>query len=115
MKKPNQEARNMVEILQGELVYLFEGRGDVDQTEGRGGTRCVGWYLSRKDAENAVKNEGVMGTPGYVKSHQALAVRMDNGDFQYYKIEKLEVETVETARQRALAKLTPEEKKLLGL
>lgn len=109
----------MVETLEGELVWIWEACAEIDQNEGRGGLRLVGWYLTQSEAEESVKTEGVWGTPSHhVKQFKALKVRMLGGTFSYWKIEEVKVEdpvTEAVIRNRALAKLTNEEKKVLGL
>jgi hypothetical protein len=112
----------MKELLSGEIITIWEGRGENDTNEGRGGTHTVGWYLTNAEATEGVKSEGVWGGPGTVKSHQALRQVMPDsnfGQYIYWKIEKINVQSnkdyVESVRKSALAKLTDEEKRVLGV
>jgi hypothetical protein len=112
----------MKELLSGEIVTIWEGRGENDTNEGRGGTHTVGWYLTEAEAIEGVKTEGVWGQPGKVKSHKVLRQIMADsnfGQYIYWAIEKLNVvpnkEYVESLRKSALAKLTDEEKRVLGV
>ncbi len=105
----------MIELLSGELAYLYEALGEIDQNEGRGGRRSLGFFHTQEEATEAAKNEGVMGTPGTVRTKQVLKQKMGNNQFAYWEIKKLEIEDQEAIRKRALAKLTFAEKKALGL
>ena len=112
----------MKELLSGEMITIWEGRGENDTNEGRGGTHTVGWYLTEAEAKVGVEKEGVWGAPGSVKSHKALkqVVADSNfGEYKYWLVELVNVvpnkEYVETVRKNALAKLSDEEKRVLGV
>jgi hypothetical protein len=109
----------MKEMISGEVTTIWEGRGDVDMNEGKGGTRLVGWYLTEAEAKEAVKQEGCWGSPGFVRGYQVLKQKLSNNEVQYWKIERLEVQAhfdyTNQVRKSALAKLTDEEKRVLGV
>lgn len=48
------------------IAEFFEAVGEVDQTEGRGGTRVVGAFTELDEAVAASHRQGVQGTDGYV-------------------------------------------------
>lgn len=105
----------MKELLSGEMGYLYEAFGEIDQNEGRGGLRSLGVFHTHEEATEAAKTEGVMGTPGTVKTKQVLKQNLGNNSFAYWEVKKLEIEDQEAIRKRALKKLTFAEKKALGL
>lgn len=100
-------------MLSGEVVYIYEGRGQGDSDHGNAPWHTVGYFLTQAEATEAVKTAGGWGTAGKVKTVQALKDSSDN----YYLIEDIEISppSIERLRQKALAKLTAEEKKALGL
>lgn len=102
----------MIETLVGTIINLWEGTGAGDE-EGRT-TRSIGYFLTRVEAEEAVKKEfGVMGNP--VKNVQAIVQKMGASDPNYYLIKEVKLNDKASIKARALAKLTSEEKKVLGL
>jgi hypothetical protein len=107
----------MSETISGTLVYLWEGRGQGDSDHGGTPTYTVGWYLTQIEAIEAVKTSGSWGSPGKVNMVQVLKEDHADGSSSYYEIRHIEVSSVDMnkARERALAKLTPAEKQLLGL
>lgn len=107
----------MSETISGTLVDLWEGLGQGDSDHGNAPTYTVGWYLTEAEAIEAVRTAGAWGSPGKVDRVQVLKANSDNGSYDYYEIRYIEVSCVdlEKARERALAKLTADEKKLLGL
>lgn len=111
----------MKEIISGELVTIYEGRGKKDTDEGRGGTRNVGWYLTEAEAIVGVKGAGIWGQPGTVRTRDVLKRICQDGRIEYYDLYFIEIKSVdvekaeEEARKAALAKLTDSEKKVLGL
>ncbi len=99
--------------VQATVELIFEARGDIDQTEGRGGTRVIGYSRLRSEAAEMAKGQGAMGTPGQV--HAVQAVFFDGGGV-YVLGPRLDVDwSREKLKASALAKLTPEERKALGL
>jgi hypothetical protein len=109
----------MKEMLSGELIIIYEGRGQGDSDHGNAPWFTVGWYLTEAEATEAVKTSGGWGTPGDVRT--ATALKTDGELEFYYKLVPIEVTSIdikkaqEKIREQALAKLTPLEKKALGL
>jgi hypothetical protein len=103
----------MKETLSGEFVTIYEGRGQGDSDHGNAPWFTVGWYLTEAEATEAVRTSGGWGTPGDVRT--ASAIKTAEGD--YYKISAIDITalSLKKARERALAKLSDEDKKVLGL
>lgn len=101
-------------------MRLFEARGDTDQNEGRGGTFLVGWFTDEAIAKKAVEDKGVMGTLGYVKDQVCDVAVFKNGLGEdvigiIKEYIQIDYEDPRETRAKALAKLTPKERKALGL
>jgi len=102
-------------------MTIFTARGEIDQTEGRGGYRKLGQFLTEKEAMAAAKGEGVMGHDGDVKREDVDVVVYHDPDTGEIVTRRLgdrvlvEFEDPKVIRANALAKLTPKEKKALGL
>jgi hypothetical protein len=122
----DRKSGNLHRVEQGELSEIipqprtrkvYEALGPVDTDEGRhGGMRSYGVYVDRPTAEDVARNKGVMGSPGEVKPRIAIMVQERVAwlvDGQETII--IEQEDPEVRKQRALNKLTREERKLLGL
>jgi hypothetical protein len=95
----------MKEILSGELVTLWQVRLT---------TSLLGIYQSQPEAARAAHAQELLGSPATTQSFQAFKQTLSNGSCQYWQIEKLSKVEV-SIRERALAKLTTEEKEALGL
>ena len=91
-----------------EITGVYEATGDSDLTEGRGPPRHIGYFTHEADARQVVKGEGAMGSTGYVK-------RMDLRIEVYESLAEFEAGRQRSIREQALAKLTKEERKALGL
>lgn len=78
-----------------------------DQTEGRGHDVTIAFFTHRKDAVKAARNAGPMGTDGSVRKVQRPKVFESYADYE--KHVKFDL------RERALQKLTAEERQALGL
>jgi hypothetical protein len=102
----------MKEFISGEVVYVYQGMGQGDSDHGNAPWHTVGYFLTEAEAKEAVKSAGGWGTPGQVKTIHAI-----KSDDLYYSFEMIEISPppLERLRQKALAKLTAEEKKALGL
>lgn len=106
-------------------VKLFEVREEVDQTEGRGGTRVVGYALSQELADANAASKGVMGGPGHIREIEGFELSDEAGVVAGYILQPQVIKPedilnttpkeAEDAKRRALEKLTPYERKLLGL
>lgn len=103
----------MKELFSGEVIYLYKGMGQGDSDHGNAPWHTVGYFLTHAEATEAVKTAGGWGTAGKVQTIEAVVT--STGD--YFLIEGIEISPppLERLRQKALAKLTPEEKKALGL
>lgn len=104
-------------IISGDMVTVYKGIGQVDQNEGRGGTRIVGYYLTLDEVVKAVENEGVMGTPGRFTVETALRKEAADGEYCYFIISPITISNfdMEKVKREALNKLSDLEKKALGL
>lgn len=99
--------------ITGELCTFWQVKGDNDTTEGRGGLHVVGWFETESEAKEAAQGQGVWGGAGYISSHQVFRQTLDNGKFAYWQLEKIELPL--TAYEQAMAKLSPKDRKVLGL
>lgn len=86
----------------------FEVLTNSDTTEGRGIPVHVAYTFDEQTANEIAKGRGVMGTMADVKPIDKTICILDSFD------EFEELQNVEK-REKALAKLTDEEKQLLGL
>jgi hypothetical protein len=97
--------------------------GNTDLTEGRGASFTLGWFLDHGTATRFADGRGVMGTAAYIESKTEQVVQVVDGAGQpiagecYILGEQLWTpeKAASEARQRALAKLTPEDRRALGL
>lgn len=105
----------MIETLSGEMCYVYEAIGETDLNKFKGGTYVIGYFLTQKEAEQAVKESGNYPAHRYVKAIQVLRELFTNSEDKYYLINKIEVGAESIVKARALAKLTSAEKKVLGL
>lgn len=115
----------MAVVLVLEPTTLYEIRGEIDQTEGRGGTRLIGYTRHFDTAREYAKGKGVMGLPGKVLEKEGFILFHEH-DAKVYGFmlqssliapEDLLCSSAQKAKEReeALAKLTDRERKLLGL
>lgn len=85
----------------------WEAYTNSDQTEGRGHDVTIALFTRRKDAVKAARGTGPMGTDGRVREVQRPKVFESYADYEKHVKPAL--------RERALQKLTAEERKALGL
>jgi len=97
----------------GEIFTAFKVTASADKNEGRfGGIETVGVFFTSEAAERAAKGQDVMGTDGKVESVQAIMGENGNA----YEVGRvLRMVPDAELREQALAKLTDEEKRVLGL
>lgn len=89
------------------MMTIFLAGYNSDTVEGRGPVRWVSAFTTRELAEQvAATLPGVMGTPNTTKPRELPL---------YASMEEYESRQEYEARLKALAKLTEEEKRLLGL
>ena len=88
-----------------------------DLNEGRGVHITVGIYTTHNEAYKAAKGAGVMGSNAEVSSETSLVFRDDLTGELFLLGDQILTEHVDInkIRERALAKLTAEEKEALGL
>lgn len=91
-------------------ITIYSVYEPIDTIEGRGGNRIIGYFMYRKVAEHVLKEytTGVMGSKCGTGIHE-IKVDVSESVFDY------EDSRTEKVRKSALAKLTEEEKKALGL
>src|SRR5271165_4380106 len=102
--------------IDGEVVGVWECRVNND-CEGRTGTHTAGWFLTQDEAsEHFLKSEGYKPTDFYINHHQAVKKLFPDGKSIYYLLTEIKISTIEVKiRERALAKLDEDEKRVLGL
>lgn len=96
------------------VTTVYEARAEIDHEEGRAGTRVMGHYEMERDAREAVKGQGIFGGPGHVEEKSAIWI----SDNEFYVVPGSHPEMLDgrdKVRIRALAKLTEEERKVLGV
>lgn len=90
------------------IKNVFEACTNTDLDEGRGREVPIAHFIHESDARRAAKGRGVMGTDA--------DVRMVDVDIRVYEsFREFELEFERDVRAKALAKLTPEERRALGL
>jgi len=104
---------NSIEVMDVFVVY-----NNTDGTEGRGTEYVFGVYYTLSEAVKAAKGKYVMGNDCPVKNEKVLvATATDNSRYMISIIAKVCDKFVDPRelKKRALAKLTSEEKEILGL
>ena len=101
-------------------MHLFEVRGESDTTEGRGGTYLVGWFTDGEIAKKAAHEKGVWGGHGQINEKICDVAVFKNGLGEEVvgiikEYVQIDYEDPRETRAKALAKLTPKERKALGL
>lgn len=89
-------------------VDVYKATINSDSTEGRGYEVLVGYFTREEDARKAVKGQDTMGSDGRV-------TLMDLSVEVYESYKEYENKKAKDLKARALAKLTPQERVLLGL
>ena len=87
---------------------VFEAYTNSDLTEGRGQHVSIGHFVHESDAKRATLGRGVMGTDADVRT-------VDLHVCVYDTFAEFEKEQHQSTRDRALAKLSLEERRALGL
>lgn len=97
-----------------QVYTIYEAIINSDGTEGRGYDVVIGRFFTRTAAEMFVRGKDVMGTDGTVKSQ--TAIKDDDGMYRVLgPAVAVARDALDIKRLNALAKLDPEERKLLGL
>ncbi len=99
---------------------VYEVSANTDLTEGRGPTRAIGWFFKREDAVTYANGRGVMGTPAHVEDGKTCKVVCMYGDYgnEFHLLGRKIIESYDPDKEiriNALAKLSAEEKRVLGL
>lgn len=91
----------------------------VWQAHGDGGDRCVGpviaYCRSRELAARAAKGKGWYGGNGEVTSRQALRIDGEVWLLHYHEPIKLDVDRDADLRERTIAAMSAEQRRVLGL
>jgi len=90
------------------IENVYEAYTNSDGIEGRGGDVHIGYFTHLGDAKNAAIGRGVMGTNAAVRTVNKTIVIFEN----YKEYEEM---MLGATIQRALSKLTLEERQALGL
>lgn len=90
-------------------VTLFLVVSNTDSAEGKG-ANIYHYFLDRDDAEVFARQAGPMGSRVPVEKANCWE---NNGT--YFEVRKINVASKETLREKALAKLTPAERRVLGI
>ncbi len=94
-------------------LTVYHVTTNTDLTEGRGGTVTIGYFLDEGIAKRAAKGEGVMGGDARIEQQQVTTVRILDRVFLVGKEIHLSYDPPREVRARAIAKLTPEERRAL--
>lgn len=104
-------------LLQGAVYTVWSAKEDTDKTEGRGPLTLIGYFHDKRDAEIASIGKGVMGWQGSVGSVDIFSV--DGGKTGYPITLGDPVPVTDPGfadrRAEALAKLTEDDRRILGL
>lgn len=97
-----------------EIVLIYEAIVNSNGTEGRGCDKVIGRFFTESAAKSFLRGKDVKGSDGKVRPQYAL-----KDDHERYCVLGPPVDVaqdeLDIKRQNALSKLTPEERKLLGL
>lgn len=101
-------------------MEVWEVRGDTEMNEGRGPMYTVGYFANYEHAVKAGKGVCAMGTDARPerKVVDAVVFKDENGEDKVGLIKEfitVHYEDPNEIRQQALAKLTPKERKILGV
>ena len=98
------------------LVTVYGAREALDKTEDRGGSRHLGYFLRKEDAEALGKGMGAMGSSTQPSEHQMATTDGVTG-YLVASTARVRVNTsVEDARRKlAISKLSDEDLDALGL
>lgn len=95
---------------------LFHVTTNTDTNEGRGAERTLGWFVDKRVAADAAKGNYVMGTDCPVHEKKVTVVQLDDGRlFLLGDNILVKYEDPRKVRARALAKLSAEEREVLGI
>ncbi|MCH2188792.1 hypothetical protein MK079_03115 [Candidatus Gracilibacteria bacterium] len=96
-----------------QTIDVYQATHNSDTTEGRGHTVIIGNFTHKSDAELAAAGKCVMGTDGKV---QEAVIQIFDSIEEYQDLTgDFPRETLQKIKSAALAKLTPRERKVLGI
>ena len=100
----------MIELLHGQCIYLYKAMIDGS---------LIGYYDNNEDAVTALRSAGNNSSPVPVKAIKDTIDGQAPSPYKektnYWLVEKIELSDKDTLKRKALAKLTQEEKRILGL
>lgn len=98
------------------LVSVYSAREALDKTEDRGGSRHLGYFLRKEDAEAISKGMGAMGSSTQPSEHQMVTTDGVTG-YLVHSSALIGVNTsvADARRALALSKLSDEDLEALGL
>jgi len=102
-------------------LTIFKAQGETNTEDARGPLYTIGYFLDRENAVAAARTKGVFGQDGYVENIDAAVVVYDDPETGMPVVRKLgsvvnhEYEDDDNVRAKALAKLSPKERRALGL
>lgn len=115
MYKKKANLPHVGDLFRGTVVNAYVVRVNSDLTEGRGVTVNHSYHLGYADAVEAARGADVMGSNGDVED--LFCVKTESGDV--FELKPLAIALSpykeKALREAALAKLTEEERELLGL
>ena len=96
------------------LIDIFEVVSNTELNEGRGESIVIARFTTQSQAELYGRDKGVMGSNADIRPGKALL--LDNGKFLAVCGEiTVSKDLHDFKRQKALAKLTPRDREVLGL
>lgn len=97
-------------------VTLWRVMTNSDLTEGRGSQRTLGWFADPNVAAKAARGNYVMGSDCPVEQVVMNIIKTQAGKvFLLGEEVQIQYEDPREIRARAIAKLTPEERQVLGI
>lgn len=103
----SKEYGDLPEVPGVKFVPVYQVMGQTDRTEGRGPLYIVGYATDMAEATRMAQDKGTIGTPGTIKT--VMGLRFPNGEV-FVLGERIDTAwKQQVLRDRAKAKLTPEE------
>lgn len=103
--------------IKEEKMHIYEATTNTDTIEGRGVEMVIGRFTNPGQAAKAAKGMGPMGTDGGVQAREVYVMfeAWLEGDGKKYADRHEALSSEDRVRNGALAKLTAEERRVLGL
>lgn len=102
-------------------ITVYQAYEDLDKNSGRGARRTIGYFTVRQHALNAAVKKGIWGANGDVemKTFDVVTYTNPGTGLELIRILGNQIEftneDIAEVKERALAKLSTQEKKALGL